>query len=172
MLLIGAAMAGMFPILAAAEAHIEVSLRLANPGAPGAKVIVTLTNTGNSPAHIMKWDTPFPPSGGRLARSIFTVTDADGNNVRYLGSWVNFGGLKMRAFQLIAPGEVLTKEVDLASEYDFKPGAAYTIGYRIDLTREPEPLVVSTAELASFIRPTQAEAVAEPVHIFFAELGI
>ena len=161
------ALVGLVPSLASAEGHIKVSLKAAHPDEPGAKVIVTLTNTGNSPVHIMKWDTPFPPSGGRLARSLFAVTDAEGNKVRYLGSWVNFGGLKMQAFQLIAPGEVLTKEVDLASEYDFKPNSIYTIGYEMDLTREPEPLVVSAAERASFIPPTQTVAVAEPIHIFF-----
>jgi hypothetical protein len=167
MILCVLALVAMAPSLASAEGHIKVSLKAAHPDEPGAKVIVTLTNTGNSPVHIMKWDTPFPPSGGRLARSLFAVTDAEGNKVRYLGSWVNFGGLKMQAFQLISPGEVLTKEIDLASEYDFKPNSIYTIGYEMDLTREPEPLVVSTAERASFIRPTQTMAMAEPIHIFF-----
>jgi len=161
---------GMAPEYASAEGHIEVSLRAANPGAPGAKIVVTVTNSGDAPVHIMEWDTPFPAAGGRLGRSIFNVTDPDGKPVRYRGTSVNFGRMSMDTFMLVEPGAVLSKEVDLANEYAFEPNNTYQIGYDLDLTRRPDINVVSSAERAFFQATSQTHAAAMPITVHFGSV--
>jgi hypothetical protein len=157
----------LLPGLACAEGHIDLSLTRATPEDAGASVILRLTNTGDTPVSIMKWDTPFPASGGRLPGSIFKVTDAAGNEVAYRGSWVYVGRLGMDSFRSVSPGEVLTKEVDLALEYRFEANKAYKIRYEIDLTREPDAVTVSAAERAGFAKSAQDRAVSNEVTVFF-----
>lgn len=157
------------PGIASADGHIDVSLTLSNPHDPGASVILKLTNTGDAPVSIMSWDTPFPASGGRLPGAIFKVTDMAGKEVAYRGSWVYVGRLGMDSFRRVLPGEVITKEVNLAPEYRFEANKAYEVRYEIDLTREPDVAVVSSAERAGFVKPSQSRAVSNAVTVFFAE---
>jgi hypothetical protein len=161
--------AAMASAAALAEGHIDVSLKLAEPDKPGARVIVTLTNSGDAPVHVMMWSTPFVAAGGRLPRGIFKVTDVQGNTVPYRGQLVNFGPPTLESFLLVAPGEVLSKQVDLAREYKFEPNQIYTIGYDLNLTSEPDAYAVPSTERAFFLKPTQTEASAEPVTVFFGD---
>ncbi|WP_213948555.1 M35 family metallo-endopeptidase [Luteibacter sp. dw_328] len=154
-----------------AEGHIEV--RLSTPAVRDALhpaiVVVRIENIGDEPVSIMKWDTPFVESGGRLPRSMFEVTDEAGSEVPYRGTWVNLGRLTMGSFKTIYPGEVLDKNVDLALEYRFQANATYKIKYVLPLDREPDPDVVSAAERAPFIQPVQASASSGIVSIAFAD---
>lgn len=152
-----------------AEGHIEVSLRtpaIRDPLHP-AVVVVRIENTGDKPVSIMKWDTPFVESGGRLPRSMFDVTDDAGSEVPYRGTWVNLGPLTMSSFKTIYPGEVLDKAIDLALEYRFQPNSAYRIKYVLPLDREPDPHGSSAAERAPFVRAAQSSASSGIVSISF-----
>lgn len=159
------------PSTAFADGHVEVSLStpaVRDPLRP-ALVAVRIENTGDTPVSIMKWDTPFVESGGRLPRSMFHVSDDAGNEVSYRGTWVNPGRLTMSSFKTIYPGEVLEKEVDLAPEYRFRSNSVYKVKYILPLDREPDPDVVSAAERAPFIHPVQSSAASDVVSISFAE---
>jgi hypothetical protein len=160
------------PGTAFADGHIEVSLStpaVRNSLHP-AVVAVRLENTGDKPVSIMEWDTPFVESGGRLPRSMFEVMDRAGNEVAYRGTWVNFGRLTMDSFRVIYPGEVLSKEVDLAREYRFEPNASYQVKYVLPLDREPDSDAVSPAERASYVRPGQSSASSNAVSISFDDI--
>jgi hypothetical protein len=165
-LLVG--LACLLPLSAAAEGHLEASMRVVDPEMPGGRIILTLKNTGGAPIPIMVWHTPFAQSAGRLPGSIFKVTDANGNDVPYRGTWAYLGALTMRAFRTIAPGESLEKEVNLAKEYKFEPFQHYQIDYSLNLTHEPDPRATSSAERATFFRPSQTEAKSNAVTIYFA----
>lgn len=160
---------GLVPAVGAAEGHINISLKAADPESPGGRVVVSITNTGDAPTPIMVWHTPFAESGGRLPGAIFKATDAEGHEVPYRGTWAYVGRLTMRAFRTIAPGETLTKEIDLTNEYRFAPNQIYQIDYTLNLTHEPDPDVVSSAERRTFIRSSQEKATANPVTIFFGD---
>lgn len=157
----------LMPLSIRAEGHINASLKVVDPMNPGANIILTLTNTGDAPITFMEWETPFPESGGRLARSLFKITDESGREIAYRGTWVYIGGLTMNSFRSIAPGEVLSKQVDLAPEYRFEPNHIYTVEYELNLTHEPDPNFASSAERAFFVKPAQQRAIANPVTVFF-----
>ncbi|KJV33750.1 M35 family metallo-endopeptidase [Luteibacter yeojuensis] len=160
--------ASLLPLSAAAEGHLEASMRVINPEFPGGTIVLTLKNTGDAPIPIMVWHTPFAQSGGRLPGAIFKVTDSNGKDVAYRGTWPYLGALTMRAFRTIAPGESLEKEVNLAMEYKFEPFQHYQIDYTLNLTHEPDPRATSSAERATFVRPSQTEAKSNAVIIYFA----
>lgn len=157
------------PGAAFAEGHIAVTLRTPaiRDALHPAVIAVRIANTGDKPVSIMKWDTPFVESGGRLPRSMFEVRDEAGNEVPYRGTWVNLGPLTVASFKTIYPGEVLNKDIDLALEYRFQPNAAYRIKYVLPLDREPDPRVSPAAERATFVHPVQPSASSGIVTISF-----
>jgi hypothetical protein len=160
-----AAVLGVVCSTAWAEGHIEVKLEPVEASARGAKVVLTLANTGDAPVSILRWATPFARFGGRLPGAIFQVTDADGREVPYRGSWVYLGRLLSMSFHTIAPGEVLTKEVDLWPEYRFEPQRTYSVRYELNLTHRPDPDVVSATERSFFHATTQHRAVSNEITV-------
>ena len=150
-------MSVLAPICANAEGHLDATLEAPYPfdTQRSAVVRLTLRNNGDETVTVYKWDTPFAPAGGRLPRSQFVVTNAEGAEVRYRGRWVNMGPILADQFYKIRPGEELSKEVDLIHEYDYGNGGAFAVSYSLDLNREPDTRFVSADDRRTFIRNVQ-----------------
>lgn len=152
---------------ALAQGRLEATLEAPYPHDPQRSAVVRLTvrNAGDEAVTVYKWDTPFAPAGGRLPRSQFVVTDAQGGDVRYRGRWVNMGPILVDQFYTIEPGSEMSKEVDLIYEYDYGNGGVFAASYSLDLNRKPDVNAVSVEERNAFVQNTQVHIDSNPVVI-------
>jgi hypothetical protein len=104
------------------------------------KIQVTLTNDGDEPVDVLSEYTPWTrgPKNG-IASSIFDVRDYRGRTVTYWGELAKYVGFTYDDFIHLAPGQSISKVVDLAPIYRLKTGS-YTVVYALDYSmRRPEP---------------------------------
>lgn len=87
-------------------------------------VNVTMTNTGTSPQHVLKYYTPF----NGVEESIFEVT-RDGVKVPYLGAHYKRQAPKSSDYFILNPGKSYTKKVELSALYDMSVSGDYKVRY-------------------------------------------
>ena len=150
-----------------AEGYIEATLSLPGHRDPQypARVVLSLRNTGDESVSVMKWDTPFVQSGGRLPKPIFIVSDLTGTPVEYQGTYVNFVQVTMDSYITIEPGQSLEKEIDLTHEYRFGNGGVFEVRYALDLTTRPDPYATTEGERERLRVTSQARAESNTVTI-------
>ncbi|WP_448096370.1 hypothetical protein [Luteibacter yeojuensis] len=139
-------------------AEQRLTAKLETPYASDSKrsaiVKLTLHNIGDEPVAIMKWDTPFVMSGGRLPKSQYEVKNGVGEVSRYIGRSVNIGRILSSYFIVLQSGESIEKEVDLTYEYDYGAGGAFSVKFTLSLDRAPDRYVVTDKEFRDFKRNT------------------
>ncbi len=89
-------------------------------------VHTTITNTTGRTMRILRW---FTPADG-VEEPLFNVV-RDGQPVPYLGPVVKRPPANAADFVIVAPGESITYDVDLASIYDLSTTGAYVVAYDI-----------------------------------------
>jgi hypothetical protein len=117
-------------------------------------VKLTLHNIGDEPVAIMKWDTPFVMSDGRLPKSQYEVKNGAGEVSRYIGRSVNISRILSNYFFVLQSGESIEKEVDLTYEYDYGAGGAFSVKFTLSLDRTPDRYVVTDKEFQDFRKNT------------------
>ncbi len=90
----------------------------------GVLVTVTMTNVSSHPVRLLKWHTPVDG----LKEDLFVVT-ADGAAAEYNGRHYKWATPEAHDFLRLAPGESVSRTVDLASIYDLSRTATYSIRY-------------------------------------------
>ncbi len=91
-----------------------------------AAVTVTLTNTSRHPVSLLKWYAP----SEELEESLFVVTRS-GQSVAFEGPHYKRPAARSDDFLTLAPGESLTKTVDLGL-YDLSQSGNYSIRFEVD----------------------------------------
>ncbi|SEM26889.1 Lysine-specific metallo-endopeptidase [Luteibacter sp. UNCMF331Sha3.1] len=147
-------MAGALAFSSCALAEERLRVTLSTPGLSdplkSSIVHVEMVNEGDRDVAIYEWDTPFVQSAGRLAKRLFQVKDAFGNEVRYRGRWVNTGRILANQFIVMHPGDRREADVDLRVEYDYGLGGAFSVKYVLPLDREPDRDVVTREQYEAF----------------------
>jgi peptidyl-Lys metalloendopeptidase len=88
-------------------------------------VIVTIANTSNATAYLLKWQTPFDT----VEAPLFEVM-RDGQPVRYLGRQVKRAAPTAADYVALAPGASRSVRVELSALYQMGITGAYSIRYR------------------------------------------
>lgn len=116
---------------ACAEESPLVVLSLPSEAALAERGIVTfsITNPTDENMAVVSLETPFAIADDRLANPEFEVSDASGRELPYKGRQVRFGPPEASTFLLIGPHQTLSKNVDLASDYDIRKVGAYKVTY-------------------------------------------
>ena len=109
------------PLCAAA---LDARLSLVD-GSENVKVALTLTNSGDKPIKLLKWQLP-----GSDDAPLFQVT-RDGQPVAYQGALIKRGAPVDKDFIRLAAGESITKAVEVSGLYDMSQQGQYSISYRL-----------------------------------------
>lgn len=91
---------------------------------------VTFRNRGAQPARMLAWDT----AAGELEEDLFQVT-REGRPVAFIGPHYKRPAPVAGDYVTLAPGESLTRVVDLSGSYDFSQTGTYRIRYAADRKR-------------------------------------
>jgi peptidyl-Lys metalloendopeptidase len=89
-------------------------------------VQVSFTNNANHPVHLLRWYTP----ADEVEDAIFTIT-RDGTRLPYLGAHYKRPAPTGKDYLKLAPGETLTRSVELSALYDLSETGAYSIRYAV-----------------------------------------
>jgi peptidyl-Lys metalloendopeptidase len=115
-------------------------------------VLVTMTNTSNATAYLLKWQTPF----GAVEAPLFEVT-RDGLPVRYLGRQVKRAAPAAADYIALKPGASRSARVELSALYQMDVTGAYSIRYRGGAALFGKPGAVPSSMQAR-AEPTQQAA--------------
>ncbi|HEX8822780.1 MAG TPA: M35 family metallo-endopeptidase [Archangium sp.] len=114
----------------AGDVAVSLSSKAAIIGAQErASVTVTLTNTTRHPVKLLKWYTP----AEELEEALFSVT-LDGQPVAFEGPHYKRPAARESDFLTLAPGESLTRTVDLGL-YDLSRTGSYGIRFEVEAGR-------------------------------------
>ena len=80
----------------------------------GSIVVIRLTNIGDSPASVLRWNVP---KLGHLDNSVFVITNGD-SKAAYKGFCCKRPAPEPSDYETLEPGATLTHTVDLSSWYD------------------------------------------------------
>ncbi|MGA7438772.1 MAG: hypothetical protein WBW32_11675 [Luteibacter sp.] len=129
------------PFAAQAASHLRVSLTRESGLTQGgtAIVTVTMTNDGDEPGYVYRPESPFGRTDDEPASDFLEVKDSSGNLVPYIGSRGHWGPMEIDHFLAIAPGQSVTKRVDIARSYAFGPGGVFTVRYATIQRMPPIP---------------------------------
>ncbi|MCI0570918.1 MAG: M35 family metallo-endopeptidase, partial [Myxococcaceae bacterium] len=92
-------------------------------------VNVTLTNGAAHAVRLLKWYTPAED----VEEALFAVT-RDGEPVEFLGPHYKRPAPRLGDYLRLAPGESLTRTVDLAAFYDVSKTGTYRVRYAVEAT--------------------------------------
>jgi peptidyl-Lys metalloendopeptidase len=113
-----------------ADVAVSLSTKASVIGAnESAAVTVTLTNTSRHPVSLLKWYAP----SEELEEALFTVTRG-GQPVAFEGPHYKRPAARSADFLTLAPGESLTKTVDLGL-YDLSQSGNYSIRFEVEAAR-------------------------------------
>lgn len=117
-------LAGMLasPLCAAA---LDARLSLVEGNAEDVRVKLTLTNTGDQPVRLLKWQLP----GGDDA-PLFVV-ERDGHKVGYEGALIKRAAPTDKDYQLLKAGQSLTLQAEISGLYDMSAQGQYSIRYQL-----------------------------------------
>ncbi|MFP2926310.1 M35 family metallo-endopeptidase [Pyxidicoccus sp. 3LG] len=110
---------------AAGDVKVELSVgKSAMAAREGVLVTVTLTNVSSSKVRLLKWHTPVDG----LKEDLFKV-EAEGAAAEYNGRHYKWATPEAHDYLSLAPGESVSRTVDLATIYDLSKTATYSIRY-------------------------------------------
>ncbi|PTL75854.1 M35 family metallo-endopeptidase [Vitiosangium sp. GDMCC 1.1324] len=113
--------------LAAGDVSVRLSAEKATLGASEkASVTITLTNDSRHPVKLLKWYTP----ADGLEEKLLEVT-LNGEAVDFMGPHYKRPAASEKDFLTLAPGESLTRTVDLAEVYDLSRTGIYGIRFAV-----------------------------------------
>nr|WP_050716753.1 M35 family metallo-endopeptidase [Aeromonas tecta] len=110
------------PLCAAA---LDARLSLVEGSTDDVKVNLTLTNTGDQPIRLLKWQLP-----GREDAPLFVV-ERDGQRVDYEGALIKRAAPTDKDFQLLKAGQSLTLQAEISGLYDMSVQGQYSIRYQL-----------------------------------------
>ena len=87
------------------------------------RVNLTLTNTGEKPVHLLKWQLP-----GSEDAPLFQV-ERDGQPVDYEGALIKRAAPSDKDYQLLKAGQSLTVQAEVSGLYDMSAQGQYSIRY-------------------------------------------
>lgn len=111
-------------------------------------VRITLTNHAKQPARLLSWNVP----DGELEEDVFVVEIA-GRAVDFIGPHYKRPAPEDTDYIVLAPGESLTRTVDLTSFYDFSTTGDYSIRYALNYLPHGarEPVTVESKDAALWV---------------------
>jgi peptidyl-Lys metalloendopeptidase len=110
-----------------ATSDVQVSLSVgksALAASDDAVVTVTFTNVGTRAARLLEWDLP----GEGIREGRFEVM-RDGEHVAYVGPHIKFAAPTEADYVTLAPGQSLTRTMELSGHYDLEKSGSYTLRY-------------------------------------------
>lgn len=111
--------------LAAGDVAVSLSAARSKIGATDAvTVTVTLTSTAKHPVRFLSWYLP----AGELEEDLFVVT-LNGQDVEFTGPHYKRPAPEDTDYITLAPGERLTRTIDLTGFYDFSKAGDYSVRY-------------------------------------------
>lgn len=111
--------------LAAGDVDVTLSAARSKIGATDAVLVtVTLTSTAKHPVRLLSWYLP----DGELEEDLFDVT-LNGKAVDFTGPHYKRPAPEDSDYITLAPGERLTRTIDLTSFYDFSQAGDYSVHY-------------------------------------------
>lgn len=90
-------------------------------------VHVSIQNTSKNPVKVLKWYTPAED----VEEALFTVSIDGGQQVEYTGAHYKRPAATGNDYMVLHPGEILTRDVDLAQYYDFAQSGIYSVSYDV-----------------------------------------
>ncbi len=115
-------------------AGLDARLTLVEGSTDDVRVNLTLTNTGDKPIRLLKWQLP-----GSEDAPLFLV-ERDGEKVGYEGALIKRAAPTDKDFQLLKAGQSLTLQAEVSGLYDMSAQGQYSIRYRLPtLPREAKP---------------------------------
>lgn len=108
--------------------RVQMSAAPANARGFVGAIDIAITNYGNRPLRLSKWELP----SGYRDRVLFEVT-RNGQPVTYLGRILELGPLPASDYVSIKPGETLRSTVDLSDAYDLRKSGDYVVTMRSPL---------------------------------------
>ena len=113
--------------LAARDVSVRLSSEKATFGASEkASVTVTLTNTSRHPVKLLKWYTP----AEGLEEALLQVK-LNGEDVEFTGPHYKRPAASEKDFLTLAPGESLSRTVDLGEVYDLSRTGSYALRFEV-----------------------------------------
>ncbi|MGY3856960.1 M35 family metallo-endopeptidase [Aeromonas intestinalis] len=110
------------PLCAAA---LDARLSLVEGNAEDVRVNLTLTNTGDKPVRLLKWQLP-----GSDDAPLFVV-ERDGQRVGYEGALIKRAAPTDKDYQLLKAGQSLTLQAEISGLYDMSVQGQYHIRYQL-----------------------------------------
>jgi peptidyl-Lys metalloendopeptidase len=110
-----------------ATSDVEVSLSVGKSSLAAneaAVVTVTFTNRGTQAARLLEWDLP----GQGIREGRFEVM-LNGEDVAYVGPHIKFAQPTERDYVTLAPGQSLTRTMELSGHYNLEQSGSYTLRY-------------------------------------------
>ncbi|TDR45863.1 peptidyl-Lys metalloendopeptidase [Tahibacter aquaticus] len=127
-------------VSAASAAGLELRLEPASAKEFGSgKIVYSLSNTGTSTLHVLRWMTPLDG----VSNNLFRVSQ-DGRAVAYTGRLVKRAAPTESDYLPLAPGQSISAEVDLTAYYDMRKGGQFGVTYN----RDARQVVREAAEAA------------------------
>jgi peptidyl-Lys metalloendopeptidase len=109
--------------------NLSVSLSVSDPATVSDQEVmvdVVFTNNGSTPLSIAKWFVP----EGTLEGDLFLLS-RDGQQVPYLGPIIKRAAPTAQDMITLAPGESITRSVDISGMYDLSVTGAYKMQYGV-----------------------------------------
>lgn len=106
-------------------AGLDARLTLVEGSTDDVRVNLTLTNTGDKPIRLLKWQLP-----GSEDAPLFLV-ERDGEKVGYEGALIKRAAPTDKDFQLLKAGQSLTLQAEVSGLYDMSAQGQYSIRYRL-----------------------------------------
>jgi peptidyl-Lys metalloendopeptidase len=149
LILLGGPLAAQEGVSRVVEARLEAAPRTAG----AASVAFTLTNRGDRPVSVLKWQTPLEG----IQNDIFLI-EHEGKPVPYAGPIVKRGRPTAEDFVTLGPGETASAVVDLGAVYAFPEPGRYEVRYdpKLQDAGRPERLATSAVVMAAEIRSADA----------------
>lgn len=106
-------------------AGLDAQLTLVDGSTDDVRVNLTLTNTGDKPIRLLKWQLP-----GSDDAPLFLV-ERDGQPVSYEGALIKRAAPTDKDFQLLKAGQSLTVHAEVSGLYDMSAQGQYSIRYQL-----------------------------------------
>ncbi len=104
-------------------AGLDARLTLVEGSTDDVRVNLTLTNTGEKPVRLLKWQLP-----GSEDAPLFQV-ERDGQPVDYEGALIKRAAPSDKDYQLLKAGQSLTVQAEVSGLYDMSAQGQYSIRY-------------------------------------------
>ena len=104
-------------------AGLDARLTLVEGSTDDVRVNLTLTNTGEEPVRLLKWQLP-----GSEDAPLFQV-ERDGQPVDYEGALIKRAAPSDKDYQLLKAGQSLTVQAEVSGLYDMSAQGQYSIRY-------------------------------------------